>query len=353
MAQNKDQLFGSSLEVFLDSYHLPGNCEWDLGDLALFGSEFLRQYQIGRPGEAQLLIEKSRKSSPAVVSFVPRSITTPEFDYKSVYATRELFSQFTFVHELTSVNDSPPLIFASDKYFLDSHNIVRHRETNHPERASSVLKPSGVRTWFDVNGFIHKSELACIDYLERSQVAQELSFLKTAERRNLPRSLFPQVKRSAVGRTVVELVREAINGRPIRPNDIGDRDVLNGFQSVCNKYAQLGIFHNDLRPWNLIRDEDQVILVDFADTSWRDSDCSKLPQLAAYIGTALVLMGKVSPGQSDFHKLVTDLIGTRFKSVNWTQGWLNLPQSIPLSGIPPRTNLQNVIQTIIDSCACR
>jgi hypothetical protein len=280
------------------------------------------------------------------MGLAPRRTLSPEFDYMSPFAVLEAFGGFKFVHEIDTGSSLPPLIFASDTYYLHASRIVSHQKQSETQETPEQIAHSAVRTWVGNEGHIHKTELASIDYLERSQVAQEAMFLQQAELDGLPAEMFPRVKHWSMGRAVVELVRESIPGIPIDTKRHRRFSLIQQFHAACRQYSALGLFHNDLRPWNLLSDGDAVRLIDFADVSTYDSDPTGLSQIGAYIGTILVLSGLLGVTPQNFSSVVSQLLPKAPHGVSWADLWLSLPPSLPQSVFLENSSIEATVDSL-------
>ena len=61
--------------------------------------------------------------------------------------------------------------------------------------------------------------------------------------------------------------------------------------SEQQRWASAGLFHNDLRPWNLIWSGTDARLIDFADAGALDADVTYLPQAISLAGLIAWLLG--------------------------------------------------------------
>lgn len=317
-------------------------------DILLIGPEFLSFYRTHSPERVQRYIADIRANHSMVILPIPRQETRPEFDYKSEYSAANLLAQFNYFHELAGDESACPLVYASDAYCLEAGRIARADGVQSFRPMMSQVKGSSVRTWIGSDGFLHKTELASLDYFDRSQVAREGAFLNAIQSLHLLADTFPKVKLFTTGRVIVELVREVLPGRPLSDSDIGRLDVLEHFHSTCLRYSKHGLFHNDLRPWNLLIDGTSVHLVDFADVSTRDQDVSGLPQVIAFLGTLLVLMGKLRAAQSEFESVVQAIVDVNISHEQWSQLWLNMPVAPPFSRLMNYQSPSEIAYSLFD-----
>lgn len=322
--------------------------DFDIASIRVLGTEFLSFYRINSAARIEEFMNQLQGSAQSVIMLLPRREVSPEFDYKSVYASRELVSRFKFFHELESKDTLNPVIFASDSFYLDRGKIVHAFDLE--VFPSTVLgnENESVRTWNGKGGLLHKSELASVDFFERSQVAQEGYFLSQFQMDNPESRFFPRLEKVSYGRAIVESVRKSVPGRVLNEQDYGNLQVIELFHSVCLRFSSKGFFHNDLRPWNLLFDGSKIELIDFADTSKRDNDLTGLHQIEGYIGTALVLMGKMKILPGNFASTIKSLIDAKFSHHQWSEMWLNLPYEINFPKLMLLDNPKEIVQEVMN-----
>ncbi len=336
-----DKFLGKDERSFFD-------VDFDIASVRVLGTEFLSFYRINSAERIEEFMNQLQGSAQSVIMLLPRREVSPEFDYKSVYASRELVSRFKFFHELESKDTLNPVIFASDSFYLDREKIVSAFDIE--VFPSTVLgnENESVRTWIGKSGLLHKSELASVDFFERSQVAQEGNFLSQFQMDNPGSRFFPRLEKVSYGRAIVESVRELVPGRVLNEQDYGNLQVIELFHSACLRFSSKGFFHNDLRPWNLLFDGSKIELIDFSDTSKRDSDMTGLRQIEGYIGTVLVLMGKMRILPVNFASTIKGLVDAKFSHHQWSEMWLNLPVNIDYSKLMLLDNPKEIVQEVMN-----
>ena len=322
---------------------------FDIASVSVLGTEFLSFYRTNSAERIEEFMNQLQSSAQSVIMLLPRKEVSPEFDYKSVYASRSLLSRFKFFHELESKDTLNPVIFASESFYLDREKIVSAFGIEVFPSMIISKENIPVRTWIGESGLLHKSELASVDFFERSQVAQEGYFLNQFQVESQESSFFPKLETVRYGRAIVESVRELIPGRVLNENDYGNLQVIQLFHSACLRFSSKGFFHNDLRPWNLLFDGSKIELIDFADTSKRDNDLTGLHQIDGYIGTSLVLMGKMKIMPGNFASTIKNLIDTKFSHHQWSEMWLNLPYEINYPKLMLLDNPQEIAREVLSA----
>ena len=107
--------FQLSVDHFFESkLSFGGNEDFDTTSVRTLGTEFLSFYWTSSAERIEKFMNQLQSSSQAVIMLLPRREASPEFDYKSVYASHELLSRFKVFHELGSIETLNPVVFASD-----------------------------------------------------------------------------------------------------------------------------------------------------------------------------------------------------------------------------------------------
>jgi len=243
------------------------------------------------------------KYSTATLVEAPRRPLAPDLHDLGPYSL-DIFEPFQFLSELHcesfSITEPPrPLLVASNQGLLVG-------STWRPPTEFTALsggrdnRNRGVETFHHRNG-VFKVERASADYFERCQALNEATFLQMIPTETRLHLDLPAVQALWRGRAVTHVFRENVPGRPLTPG-VGRDDpaLIQEFVNACGKLGGCGLFHNDLRPWNLLWDGDRVRFIDFADTSTEDLDVQDLPQILAFAGTLAGLIGNDLPWGEDF-----------------------------------------------------
>lgn len=116
------------------------------------------------------------------------------------------------------------------------------------------------------------------------------------------------------GLTVDLLQRKKINGVDLlKIETIEDPNkVLKDFIRLCRKFSKARIYHNDLRPWNVLWDGKKCVFIDFENSSKVDQDVSNYPQILFFFAMANYIM------RSDQSKIwdIEDIIKQNYEYLN-------------------------------------
>ena len=90
------------------------------------------------------------------------------------------------------------------------------------------------------------------------------------------------------GLTFDLLQRKKINGIDLHKIEtIQDpHKILKDFIRLCRKFSKARIYHNDIRPWNVLWDGKKCVFIDFENSSRFDQDVSNYPQILYFFAMA-------------------------------------------------------------------
>jgi|GEM_PF-2154754 len=292
-----------------------GSTHFDLV-IALDGWD--RLLEVTQPVVRDEALAWLREHCTFMLTSAPRRPLAPDLNELGPYEVHSLFANFAYVSELPKVSNepesSPPLLMASD-WFLQAGQVwipwtELHQIPSHVEGPSDR---SG-RTYMSGAGHVVKVDFVSSDYFERSQVIGEAAFLASAssERRRVLQ--LPEIRSIDHGRAIVTLVRDRV--RADTACGLDPVAAVNSIIDEARRYSSVGLFHNDLRPWNVLWQNGRAILIDFADTAEEDLDARDLPQVLALAGTCAALLTKQIRAGVHFHTDVVS-IATRAGILDW------------------------------------
>lgn len=197
------------------------------------------------------------------------------------------------------------------------------------------------RTFMHTEGFVIKSQVGCPDYFDSMEVIREAEVLQNLSVSITSTLGLPRVLHVSQGRAVSTLVRQGIAGRSLNSRDKGlgkdsREQLMKQVIDLACTYAELGLFHNDFRPWNVLCTPNGLEMIDFADVSTLDQDVRDLPQILALVGT-LIECGDLDtngfnlrPGElfdTDLLDIVREYLGARGMTIGslYDRPWLELP----------------------------
>lgn len=340
-----------------------GHEHWDV----VVGSQgWDRHLAVHAEARIQRLLDWVRQHSSVGLFDSPRMPLAPDLNQQGPYRTHELFGEFRFLGEVHSCDPweetyQAPLIAVSDDYLVSASFLVAAREIDRIENdALWQAGDSRTRTFFTHDERIIKVEATSEDYFERSQVAGEALFLQGVDSHVRKVLSLPRVLCFDRGLSVVSLVRESVSGAPLRSLDGADPSpILREILNEAARFAEQGLFPNDLRPWNILWNGRECRFIDFADTSWSDEDVAGLPQVLALAGTLALAMAPGIDKRDDFAPLVlrwaaecgissADLYDHAWRCVP------ALPRRWRLDpSLASRTLFESVIQQVLESAPVR
>ena len=309
---------------------MAGDGYWD-AVIAVDGFERIEQ---AHPPEVRArLLRWLANHAVILVMHPPRNTLAPDLHDFGPYRMTEITREFRYVTELdprAMAGQSSAAVVASNVgLLLDDRWIEDERLTPLSRNHSGVSE--AVRTYGLADEII-KLECASEHYFERCQALQEAGFLQAASddlRQDLD---LPNVRIARRGRAASILVRDRVPGVPLVPGACAaGTPHIAAVVRACASYAAAALFHNDLRPWNLLQHDGRVRLVDWADVGPRDLDTQGLPQVVAFAGTLAAVLDDRVPWGDSFVGAVKDSLTGSGLLAQWPwhslldDPWLTLP----------------------------
>ena len=305
------------------------------------------------------LVEWLRAHVETLAVEAPRRILAPDLNDLGPFEVLPMLGDYAFLAEVTGhgAGDgrSTPIVLASDRALLAggtwfAAQDVRRLGADAPDAATTP-----VRTYAVPGPLIVKVECTSEDYFERAQVAGEAAYLSTADADTRQRLDLPLVRAFVRGRAVATLVRDEVPAGP-PPASIGAQ--MAGVLDAAAAHAELGLFHNDVRPWNVVWLGEIARLIDYADVSTADDDVRDLPQVLALAGTLAAIATEEIRGGQDFHGDVLDLAEEAGLLDAWplseqlTGPWLRLPRRRSDVRVHGGMSATQIIRTVLEvTCA--
>ncbi|HHH9824331.1 TPA: methyltransferase domain-containing protein [Enterobacter asburiae] len=193
---------------------------------------------------------------------------------------RKLIGDYTFSHQLSMYSThlsavERPLYFASNKYWhVDDLFGVIDRFSDRSHQLDNFYHGHSRRYYFSGENIIKIFLTSHNNTLNHAELANESALLgKTV-------AGFRSAKLLSYGSTEGEswLAREAISGRLlldmiIAGEDYDDEQIIAGILEQVTALENGGLYHNDLRPWNiLIGDDGLVYIIDYGSISESTTD---------------------------------------------------------------------------------
>lgn len=254
----------------------------------------------------------------------------PDLNNLGPFEVRAMLGGFEYLSE-PALDLPTPLVLASDHHLLAGGEWFAAADLDRIDDADADADLRTVRTYRAPGDRIVKVECASEDYLERSQVLAEAVFLGRADARLRERLGLPRVRDLGRGRAVVSLVRDRVEGATHPDPGSPVMDAMSAILDLVSDFAGARIFHNDLRPWNIVWEGARARLVDFGDSSGWDEDVRDLPQVLALAGTLAAVATTEIRGGEHFHHDVLHVARQSGALDRWpvasqfTDPWLMLP----------------------------
>jgi hypothetical protein len=255
-------------------------------DLVIAVDGWSRVLASNPPSAVEALIEWMRLHAETVLVEAPRRVLAPDLNELGPYDVQRLLGGFAFMAEVIADSETrvreTPLILASDHGLLVDQEWIPADRVEWVDRFASDALVKPVRTFRAPGGRIVKVECSSEDYFERSQVLREAAFLAESDEGRRADLDLPRVRTLMHGRAVVTMARDEVPGGS--GDHLATDAQIAGLLAAADRYARRGLFHNDVRQWNLVWEGDRARFIDYADTSHEDEDVRGLPQVLALAG---------------------------------------------------------------------
>jgi hypothetical protein len=205
----------------------------------------------------------------------------------------DLFERFSYIKELSWLRSHSrgalrPILFISDELIFSSNQIKRFRQSDIFQKHEYVDGNTLSRKTFKVEESIIKTEIHPPNMANNSDIFLESKFLTDCPTEILSKFSFPKILGIEKGVLVSQFERTLIPGKRLDEvlSAANARLILRKFLSLMSELAKHGVFPNDLRPWNILWDEDKCHLIDFSSTDYFDRDVHFVPQVVSFLATA-------------------------------------------------------------------
>lgn len=268
-------------------------------DIVFAMSSMDRFYDTVSPEGLELFASWLQAHATVVISSPQKSVIDPERNSIGPTSLPEPFRDFLFFSEVSvSVRGQSPrtLNLLSDQLLWEGNRWIDLTEmflppsSNEGEK-SPMMRRADKRTIILNDHTVIKIQAGSVDYFDLLEVNQEATVLETLKKDSLKALGIPRLVSVSRGKTLTMLHRDAVYGERLDKFPhvfaLSQETILREILAICQKYAAHGLFHNDIRPWNLLSSERGVSLIDYSRISAFDSDSRNLPQILALWGTLI------------------------------------------------------------------
>jgi hypothetical protein len=244
----------------------------------LSGLDFNRQ---------KIFFEYVFKNIDSVFWLLPvRDENNPLDIYLPSQKTLDFFINYDYVMEVArvklNINSSQyPLVYTSKSVLLMNCKFYRN---NH----GKIIKNNGSiysRIYFHKN----KLQKVCLSNKQGySSVESEYLFLSNLKFKEKIILRTPRKMLLNQGLMFDSFQRKKLNGVDLHQIEcINDsHKILEEFIKLCKKFSKFGLYHNDIRPWNILWDGKKCVFIDFENSSRYDQDVQNFPQILFFFATA-------------------------------------------------------------------
>lgn len=273
----------------------------------------------------------------------PRLPLAPDLNDLGPYTVFPRLGSFLFVSELddppdTAQTSTRPVLICSDQGLLLFGTWIPS-ERFRPLFDPANISEKRVRTYL-MDDRVLKVELASEGYFDRCEALLEARFLSSTSEHERQQLNLPTVSVVHAGRSTNVVIRDYVFGASLSPGKCTTNpSLVAAVLRAASRWAELGLFHNDLRPWNFLVEGDQATLIDYSGVSNTDTDCQGIPQILALAGTIASLKSFDLPWGEEYLPALLALVSEIGLEQHWTfeqmmgddlqtSPWLSLPHVV-------------------------
>ena len=198
----------------------------------------------------------------------------------------DFYINYDYVVELARVkinfnSAEYPILYTSKTILLINCRFYKNNFVKFIRNAGSIFS----RVYLIKNKLYKVSLLDSYGY---SSVSREFEFLSNLRLIDKIKLRIPMKVILNKGLTFDTLQRKKINGIGLHEIiTISDsHKMLKEFIKLCRKFSKAKIYHNDIRPWNILWDGKKCVFIDFENSSRSDQDVSNFPQILLFFAIA-------------------------------------------------------------------
>ena len=262
-------------------------------DLALVVGTLDHVYRCLNVDKQLVFSDFIRTNSRAAIWEIPVFEQYAHWNWSLPENMLSLLERYSYLKEITWLRSHSrgalrPIIYSSDELIYSNNQLKKFKKENIHQKHQYVDGKTLSRKTFEVEDSIIKTEIHPQNMAERSEIFLESKFLISWPKESDHEFSFPRVVKLERGVLISQFEREAVPGSRIDEvlSSSNADQILEKFLSLISKLAKLGVFPNDLRPWNILWDERDCHLIDFSSTDYFDRDVLLGPQVVSFLATA-------------------------------------------------------------------
>jgi len=198
----------------------------------------------------------------------------------------DFYRNYDYVSELAGVKISLnsaeyPILYTSNALLFIDSKFYKNNFVNVIRSSESVFS----RVYF-VKNKLYKVSLSNSNIYSSS--VKEFKFISNLRFKNKIKLGIPINISSNEGLVFDTSKRKKINGIDLHKiKTIDDsHEILKEFIQLCRKFSKAKIYHNDIRPWNILWNGKKCVFIDFEYSSKYDQDTSNYPQILYFFAMA-------------------------------------------------------------------
>jgi hypothetical protein len=235
----------------------------------------------------KVFFEYILKNINTALWLIPRNDERNPLDiYLQSQKDLDFYINYDYVFELARVKIAfnsveYPILYTSKTILLINSRFYKNDFGRSIRNAGSIFS----RVYLIKNKLYKVSLLNSDGY---STVSREFKFLSNLRLIDKIKLRIPIKVVLNKGLVFDSLQRKNINGIGLHEiKTISDSDkILKEFIKLCRKFSKAKIYHNDIRPWNILWNGKKCVFIDFENSSRYDQDVSNFPQILLFFAIA-------------------------------------------------------------------
>ncbi len=244
-----------------------------LSDLNLIKQEIFFKYVLKN-------IETSFWILPRIDESNPLNVYLVQHQYLDFYSNYSYISEVARV-KINNSGRTYPLVYTSNTLAFIDNNFHSNNKLDIYQNSGSLFS----RIYFYKNRLL---KLTLSDNNGNSATLNEYNFINNLSKLNRIKLRIPLRISLDKGIMFDSLERSKLDGIDLikTKNDNNSDKILVSFVKLSRRFSKANIYHNDLRPWNVLWNGKNCVFIDFENSSTIDQDVSGFPQILYFFSVA-------------------------------------------------------------------
>ena len=244
-----------------------------LSDLNLIKQETFFKYVLKNIESAFWILPRNDESNPLNMYFTQHQYL-------------DFYTKYSYIREVTRVKiiksgSAYPLVYTSNTLAFIDNNFYSNNNLEIYQNSGSLFSRI----------YLYKNKLRKVTLTDNngnSGTFEEYNFMNNLSKWNRIKLRIPLGVSLDKGIMFDSFGRSKLDGIDLIKikNDNNSDKILTSFVKLSRRYSKANIYHNDLRPWNVLWNGRNCVFIDFENSSTIDRDVSGFPQILYFFSVA-------------------------------------------------------------------